>query len=156
MRRPRASSRQPIDAAARPFPSEDTTPPVTKMYFADIAATSSVVNLGCAWCARPSISQPIFHRLRPGRIVESMAALAQPDVVESAILDIVRKIPLPEGIRFERLEFRENSVGDPAVFVVYSLADSAKSDQERAKEIVELDNATLNPLWSLPIPWNPY
>src|SRR3978361_756227 len=56
MRRPRASSRQPIDAAARPLPSEDTTPPVTKMYFADIAATSSVLNLGCAGWARPSIS----------------------------------------------------------------------------------------------------
>src|SRR6202034_21980 len=39
-RRPRASSRQPIDAAAKPLPKDDTTPPVTKMYFADIAATS--------------------------------------------------------------------------------------------------------------------
>src|ERR1700758_456207 len=39
-RRPRLSSRQPIDAAARPLPRLDTTPPVTKTYFADIAATS--------------------------------------------------------------------------------------------------------------------
>src|SRR6266566_4151604 len=31
---PRLSSRQPIDAAAIPFPSEETTPPVTKMYLA--------------------------------------------------------------------------------------------------------------------------
>src|SRR5436190_17094721 len=29
---PWPSSRQPIDAAARPLPSEDTTPPVTKIY----------------------------------------------------------------------------------------------------------------------------
>src|SRR5215218_632224 len=29
--RPRATSNRPIDAAAMPFPSEDTTPPVTKM-----------------------------------------------------------------------------------------------------------------------------
>jgi hypothetical protein len=85
-----------------------------------------------------------------------MAALAQPDIVESAILNIVSKIPLPEGIRFERLEFRENSVGDPAVFIVYSLADSSKSDQERAKELVALDTATLNPLWDLPMVWIPY
>src|SRR3954447_25451785 len=28
---PRATSRRPIDAAAMPLPSEDTTPPVTKM-----------------------------------------------------------------------------------------------------------------------------
>src|SRR5664279_5239586 len=39
-RRPRLSSRQPIDAAARPLPKLDTTPPVTKTYFADIDATS--------------------------------------------------------------------------------------------------------------------
>src|SRR5215469_9155541 len=32
--KPRASSRQAIDAEARPFPSELTTPPVTKIYFA--------------------------------------------------------------------------------------------------------------------------
>jgi hypothetical protein len=29
-----------MDAAARPFPKLDTTPPVTKTYFADIDATS--------------------------------------------------------------------------------------------------------------------
>src|SRR4051794_9099532 len=32
--RPRLSSRQPIDAAAIPLPSEETTPPVTKIYLA--------------------------------------------------------------------------------------------------------------------------
>src|SRR5690242_7639036 len=32
-RKPRASSSAPIEAAARPFPRDDTTPPVTKMYF---------------------------------------------------------------------------------------------------------------------------
>src|SRR5271169_6032929 len=31
--RPRDSRSAPIDAAARPFPSDETTPPVTKMYF---------------------------------------------------------------------------------------------------------------------------
>ncbi len=31
--RPRASSNEPMDAAASPFPSDDTTPPVTKMNF---------------------------------------------------------------------------------------------------------------------------
>src|SRR5262249_33449701 len=33
-RRPRLSSRHPMDAAAIPFPSDETTPPVTKMYLA--------------------------------------------------------------------------------------------------------------------------
>src|ERR1022692_3517066 len=39
-RSPRLSSKQPIEAAARPLPKLDTTPPVTKTYFAVIAATS--------------------------------------------------------------------------------------------------------------------
>src|SRR5512136_2339474 len=34
-RYPCPSSKQPIDAAARPLPSDDTTPPVTKMYLTD-------------------------------------------------------------------------------------------------------------------------
>src|ERR1700733_3639065 len=53
---PRASRRQPMEAAARPLPREDTTPPVTKMYFADMSATSLYMFLICAWCARLSIA----------------------------------------------------------------------------------------------------
>src|SRR5580700_6425884 len=41
-RSPRLSSRQPMEAAARPLPRLDTTPPVTKTYFADIDATSEL------------------------------------------------------------------------------------------------------------------
>src|SRR5579863_10395656 len=41
-RNPRLSSRQPMEAAASPLPRLDTTPPVTKTYFADISATSSL------------------------------------------------------------------------------------------------------------------
>src|SRR5215472_3352414 len=46
--RPRLSSRQPIEAAARPLPREDTTPPVTKIYFADMSSSYSAfqVKLG--------------------------------------------------------------------------------------------------------------
>src|SRR5580698_2323209 len=68
MRSPRASSRHPMEAAASPLPSDDTTPPVTKMYFADIAATSSNGGLGCAWCAHPSISL-ILCKTRPGDVI---------------------------------------------------------------------------------------
>src|SRR6185437_12160647 len=54
---PRASSRQPMDAAASPLPSEDTTPPVTKMYFADISASAYLIFLiGHACGARSSIA----------------------------------------------------------------------------------------------------
>ena len=45
-----------MEAAARPLPSEDTTPPVTKMYFADMSATSLFVFEICAWWARLSIA----------------------------------------------------------------------------------------------------
>src|SRR5580698_9086237 len=37
-RSPRLSNRQPSDAAASPLPRLDTTPPVTKMYLADMGA----------------------------------------------------------------------------------------------------------------------
>src|SRR5712692_5535401 len=39
-RKPRASSSEPMDAEASPLPSDDTTPPVTKMYF---VGTSSLL-----------------------------------------------------------------------------------------------------------------
>src|ERR1700690_464295 len=50
-RSPRLSSRQPIEAAATPLPSEETTPPVTKIYFGVIRAVwrscSSASALNC-------------------------------------------------------------------------------------------------------------
>src|SRR5215475_9221174 len=36
--KPRLSRRQPMEEAATPFPSEETTPPVTKIYFGAILA----------------------------------------------------------------------------------------------------------------------
>src|SRR5580704_13682379 len=50
-RSPRLSRRQPIEAAATPLPSEETTPPVTKIYFGVIRAVwrpgSSASALNC-------------------------------------------------------------------------------------------------------------
>src|SRR3954465_2121669 len=45
--RPRLSSRHPIEAAARPFPKDETTPPVTKMYLAGMRAP---LNVFLNWC----------------------------------------------------------------------------------------------------------
>src|SRR5687767_5594900 len=39
--KPCPSSRQPMEAEARPLPRDDTTPPVTKMYFVGTLAPSS-------------------------------------------------------------------------------------------------------------------
>src|SRR5215471_20803644 len=52
---PRLSMRQPIEAAASPLPREDTTPPVTKMYFA--AMPSSDVWICAAGESIPNASQ---------------------------------------------------------------------------------------------------
>ncbi len=38
---PRSSSSAPSDAAVRPLPSDETTPPVTKMYFIELAYRSA-------------------------------------------------------------------------------------------------------------------
>src|SRR5215475_658924 len=55
---PRLSSRHPIEAAARPLPKEDTTPPVTKMYLADIASSLNFGLENCAgWRARSIMAE---------------------------------------------------------------------------------------------------
>src|SRR5437667_9589656 len=55
---PRLSSRHPMEAAASPLPSEDTTPPVTKMYFADIVSSPQLCLENCAgWCARSIMTE---------------------------------------------------------------------------------------------------
>src|ERR1700730_10524432 len=43
--KPRLSRRQPIEEAATPFPSEETTPPVTKIYFGAILAALGPLGL---------------------------------------------------------------------------------------------------------------
>src|SRR2546430_3392229 len=47
MRRPRALSSRPSDAATIPFPSADTTPPVTKTYFGARALTGFQASSDC-------------------------------------------------------------------------------------------------------------
>src|SRR5438105_13360436 len=51
-----------MDAAARPLPSEDTTPPVTKIYFADIATSYEIVFGFCAVADRGA--RPIIQTSR--------------------------------------------------------------------------------------------
>src|SRR5436305_8504388 len=54
------SSRQPMEAAASPLPSEDTTPPVTKMYFADIVSSPQLCLEICAgWCAQSIMTEKV-------------------------------------------------------------------------------------------------
>src|SRR5271163_2896365 len=48
--KPRLSRRQPIEEAATPLPSEETTPPVTKIYFGAIHAARTRHGLGRRTC----------------------------------------------------------------------------------------------------------
>src|SRR5262245_20640055 len=49
-RYPCPSSSAPIDAAARPFPSEDTTPPVTRMYLTGRSGLRPAVFVVSVFC----------------------------------------------------------------------------------------------------------
>src|SRR6266851_3810411 len=70
-RKPRASSSEPMDAEARPLPSDDTTPPVTKMYFVGTSSLlpglEPVTNIRDfrlsvpVLAVEPPIAQPIEH-----------------------------------------------------------------------------------------------
>src|ERR1700691_797324 len=66
---PRLSSRQPIEAAATPLPSEETTPPVTKIYFGVIRAVwrpgSSASALNCFASSNFS-AYGLFYHTRGG------------------------------------------------------------------------------------------
>src|SRR5712691_5259493 len=58
--RPRLSSRHPIEAAANPLPREDTTPPVTKMYFADIGSSHYILfGILCSRGAQPIMPEKV-------------------------------------------------------------------------------------------------
>src|SRR6266567_2187481 len=62
-RSPRLSSRQPMEAAASPLPRLDTTPPVTKTYFADMNALSSLnFGFGRTWWAQSSMTEIRWRR----------------------------------------------------------------------------------------------
>src|SRR5688572_18002836 len=66
-----------MDAAARPLPSDDTTPPVTKMYF---GATSSLSFIG-----RPPSAHPCTNIIDFGRAIADFPAPPPvPDIVEHA------------------------------------------------------------------------
>jgi hypothetical protein len=68
-----------MEAAARPLPRLDTTPPVTKTYFADIDATSFlVVWLGRTWWARSSMAEMWMQRKR--KIAGHAAGGASPHI----------------------------------------------------------------------------
>jgi len=85
-----------------------------------------------------------------------MAALSHPDVQETVIREIVTSIPLPEGIKLQRLEFRNDSTDDPALFLTYSIDESLKSDDEWVQDLSALTQATRRRLRDMDVSLFPY
>src|SRR4030088_2453614 len=80
-RSPRHFNRRPSDDAVKPFPSEEDTPPVTKMYFVSRRPPTSGVGAPPAWSPeglgevgvsgtprhyRKPARRPVDHCVRPG------------------------------------------------------------------------------------------
>src|SRR5207302_2679715 len=116
---PRLSSRHPIEAAAKPLPNEDTTPPVTKMYFADIASSLYFVLGNCAaWGARSIMTEKHEEgNVEKEAVIAGARASSCVQVIEQAgehavepripllpfvsarnDVKFVREVPLPENL----------------------------------------------------------
>jgi hypothetical protein len=85
-----------------------------------------------------------------------MAALAQPDLRESAIREVLAPIPLPDGTSLQRLEFRDDSTGEPALFVVYSVKEGAEPDETLATHLQAVRAAVRTRLRAFGLPMTPY
>src|SRR5262245_25750913 len=69
MRRPRLSRRQPIEAAATPLPREETTPPVTNIYFGRIlTGYTRKILPGATLFISPASGVERILRTRPTRV----------------------------------------------------------------------------------------
>src|SRR6266849_3467277 len=64
-RRPRSTRRRPSEAAAMLLPRDDTTPPVTKMYFVEL--TDSPLSVGGS-TVLPRNADPLRYRRRAPRV----------------------------------------------------------------------------------------
>src|SRR5258705_3944832 len=79
--RPRLSNRAPIDAAARPLPKDETTPPVTKMNLVFTVAIVSFQLTCFAGSVRPRANprpyrlRSTVHRLQPHKSDNRFGAL---------------------------------------------------------------------------------
>src|SRR5439155_17900410 len=89
-RKPRASRRAPIEAAAMPFPSEETTPPVTNTYLALIQSLlfcgQSLLNCGGCRPAGPVPASKFGGGCRPvGPVPAALQDLFRPREVRGGI-----------------------------------------------------------------------
>jgi hypothetical protein len=81
-----------------------------------------------------------------------MAALVHPVPQEATVLEAVNLVPLPEGMKLQGLEFRNDSNGDPALFLVISRAATQKSDEEQVQDRSAMTKAIRQQLRELDFP----
>jgi hypothetical protein len=85
-----------------------------------------------------------------------MAALAHPIPQQDTIREALGSISLSAGIALHSLEFRENSHGEPSLFVTYAVASNGRTDEEQAKTLAKLVDQTLDVLNGLNLPFFQY
>src|ERR1700678_167334 len=130
-RRPRLSSRQPMEAAAMPLPSDETTPPVTKIYLAmDIPLSAFLTMVQKAprhardlpACRRPTIRTRFPPRGCDDRSQSPAIAPAAPSA----------RGDLPEG-RNRRAENRAGTHTTPNVYSEFRGRHRARTELDSGK-----------------------
>jgi hypothetical protein len=85
-----------------------------------------------------------------------MAALAQPDLLEASIREIVDSIVPPKGVRLRRIYFDNDHSGDPAVYIVFAVSKKVPLTKPRIRSLSALSNAVTDPIWNMPSAPIPY
>jgi hypothetical protein len=85
-----------------------------------------------------------------------MAALAQPDLLETIVREAVAAVPIPEDVHFKQMFFAEDHSGDPAVFIAYTIDPVNKPQEERALQLAFLRRAVTSSVWALGLNVFPY
>src|SRR3954467_2903571 len=107
---PCPSSSAPIDAAASPLPSDDTTPPVTKMYLVAFIREFRGTCERCRSIRTSGLEQPthlfeIFRRVHANRVVRGFHGLDANAVFERA--QLFQRLGAFERGRLERGEHHQ-------------------------------------------------
>ncbi|MES2391817.1 MAG: hypothetical protein V4555_09255 [Acidobacteriota bacterium] len=79
-----------------------------------------------------------------------MAALVQPDVLETTIRGIVDSIVPPKGVRLRRIDFANDHSGDAAVYIVFAVSKRIPLTKARVRDLSSLSDTVADPIWQLP------
>ena len=146
-----------MEAAANPLASDDTTPPVTKMYFADTLATSLNCGMGLCPVRTSKYTARVVERIQVSSAYSGrMAALAQPASFTSLVKRALASVPLREGTSLHSVEWRNNSHGEPSIFVTYRTFPCGRTDEEEAGVLLRLVDDTLSAADKLDLPFFVY